>query len=160
MGATRPGDRAKIDAPFGRFSCLFHPEEKTLGFIIGGIGITPVRSMLRYLHDTKQNIPVVLLYGSKTEDRILFKEELDQIAESGFPELKIVHVIENPTGDWEGESGLITKKMIRKYCGPVLLSRGYYVAGPPGMLEATIQNLRKLDIPDERIHLEIFSFAG
>ena len=60
IGETRPGDQAHIEGPFGRFSLLNYPAESLL-FIAGGVGITPIISMLRYLRDTGDPRPVVLI---------------------------------------------------------------------------------------------------
>jgi predicted ferric reductase len=61
VGLTEKGDRVSVHGPFGRFSYMFHPEEKDLVFIAGGIGITPSMSMLRHMKDTRDRRAVLLL---------------------------------------------------------------------------------------------------
>jgi len=158
IGETKPGDRAVVHAPFGRFSYLLHPEEKELVFIAGGIGITPLMSMLRYMRDKKEAIPVTLLYGNPDRKSIVFYEELGKIELGGYPLLNVVHVLQEPEKDWRGETGFIDRQKLQKYCGGNISAKGFYVVGPPALITKSIQNLRWMGVADGRIHMEIFSF--
>ncbi len=160
IGQTKPGDTATVHAPFGRFSYVLHPDERDLVFIAGGIGITPLMGMLRHMRDTKAAIPVLLLYANKDEDDICFKEELAAIEKGGYPKLKTVPCLSSPSESWKGETGLIDRELIERYCGRDIQEKAFYICGPPGLLEATITNLRALGVPDSRMHIEIFSFLG
>lgn len=157
IGETKVGDTATIHAPFGRFSHVLHPDEKELVFIAGGIGITPMMSMLRYMRDKKSTKSVVLLYGNRREEEIVFKDELKEIEEGGHPALRVIHVLSNSDENWRGATGYIDREKIKKYCGD-LKGKGFYISGPPGLVKATIKNLRDLEVGDERMHIEIFSF--
>jgi predicted ferric reductase len=157
MGETKAGDTAVIHAPFGRFSYVLHPDEKSLVFISGGIGITPIMGMLRHMRDTKSTMPVVLLYGNRREKDIVFKTELEEIENDGHPALKVLHVLSKPDGNWNGETGYIDRVRIEKYCAN-LKDKGFYVCGPPGLVEKTVKNLRDLKVPNDQIHIELFSF--
>jgi ferredoxin-NADP reductase len=159
IGETKVGDTATVHGPFGTFSHVLHPGEKALVFIAGGIGITPMMGMLRYMHDTKSNMPVVLLYGNRREEEIVFKDELKEIEKSGHPKLEVAHVLSSPDEKWKGAIGYIDREKIKKYCED-LTGKGFYVSGPPGLVKATIKNLRDLGIGDKQIHTEIFSFLG
>lgn len=158
MGETRPGDKAVVHAPFGRFSYLFYPEEKELVFIAGGIGITPLMSMLRYMRDRKETLPVTLLYGNPDRESVVFFEELRDMEQGEHPPLKVVHVLQHPEEDWTGEKGYIDREKIEKYAGDDLSRKGFYVVGPPVLIEKSVQNLHALGVEDSRIHMEIFSF--
>jgi ferredoxin-NADP reductase len=157
MGETKTDDIAVIHAPFGRFSYVLHPDEKSCVFIAGGIGITPIMGMLRYMRDTKSTMPVVLLYGNRQEKDIVFKTELAEIEKGGNPVLKVVHVLSGAVESWQGESGYIDQEKIEKHCGD-LEGKAFYVCGPPRLVEKTIKNLRSLGVRDKRIHVELFSF--
>ncbi|MCF6149603.1 MAG: ferredoxin reductase family protein [Candidatus Kuenenia sp.] len=160
IGQTRPGDLAIVHAPFGRFSYIFHPKEEGLVFLAGGIGITPFMSMLLYMRDVQSEHNVVLLYGNKTEDQIVFYKKLAEIEQGGFPRLKVVHVLEKPGKQWTGETGFIEREKIIRYCENNLLKNGYYVCGPPIFIDKIIKTLRGLGVPQSRIHSEIFSLLG
>ena len=159
IGETKVGDTATVHAPFGRFTHVLHPDEESLVFIAGGIGVTPMMSMLRYMRDTKSDMPVILLYGNRREEEIVFKDELKEIEEGGHPALKVVHVLSNPDENWKGATGYIDREKIQKYCAE-LVGKGFYTSGPPGLVKATIKNLRDLRVNDNQIHTEIFSFLG
>lgn len=158
IGETRPGDKAVIHAPFGRFSYLFHPEETDLVFIAGGVGITPLMSMLRYMRDTKDGKPVTLFYGSPDKKNTVFYEELRDMEKAGYPHLSFIPVLAKPEPGWEGESGFIDKEKIQKYVDTGKEKAGFYIVGPPPLIYKSIDNLHALGIKDKQIHMEIFSF--
>jgi predicted ferric reductase len=157
IGETRPGDRIAVQAPFGRFSYVLHPEEQDFVFIAGGIGITPLMSMLRCMRDGEQTFPVLLLYGNKTEKDIVFQEEVERMVQSGAPKLKVVHVLEEAGDGWKGETGLITPQLIFRHTGGRPEERAYYVCGPPMMLKKILPGVRGLGVHRRRIHTELFS---
>ena len=108
----RVGDLAEVDAPFGRFSYTLYPGESDLVMIAGGIGITPLMAMIRHLHDNGSRRGVTLLYANRTEQDIVFREELEQIAASETPRLSVTHVLSRPSESWDGERGHIDADLI------------------------------------------------
>ena len=160
IGQTRPGDTATVHAPFGRFSYVLHPDERDFVFIAGGIGITPLMGMLKHMRDTKAALPVLLLYANKDEKEIAFRTELAEMERGKYPNLKVVHFLSNPAKGWNGETGRLDREGIERWCGKTIKEKAFYICGPPGLLEATIANLRALGVPDGRMHIEIFSFLG
>ncbi len=158
MGETKAGDRAAVHGAFGRFSYVLHPEERDLVFLAGGIGITPLMSMLRYMRDTEDDRSVLLVYANKKENQIVFRKELSEIEAGQHPRLNVVHVLSRPDDDWQGETGHVDREKIEKLCGKDPGKKIFYVCGPPPMLKAIIAALGELHIPDRRIRVEIFSF--
>ncbi|MFW6138872.1 MAG: ferric reductase-like transmembrane domain-containing protein [Spirochaetota bacterium] len=158
IGKTKPGDKVRVQAPFGRFSLKFYPHEKAPVFIAGGIGITPLISNLRYLRDTGDTRSVLLLYGNKKQQDIVFHKELEEMEKSGKPRLKVIHVLQEPPENWEGETGFIDRDKIERYCSEDIGAHSFWTCGPPGLIEKTLQNLKELGVADKKIHLEIFSF--
>jgi predicted ferric reductase len=158
IGRTRPGDRAAVQAPFGRFSYLLHPDELDLVFIAGGIGITPLMSMLRHMRDTGSNLPVLLIYANRDRTSTIFLDELTAIERGGSPKLRVIHVLSDPGADWEGETGRIDRHRLERLCGGRFAERAFYVCGPPGLLKTVIDALARSRVPARRIHTEIFSF--
>jgi len=151
-------EEAEFEGPFGRF--VFDYQAPKIAFLTGGIGITPVRSMLRYLRDTDsegrvQGQQLVMFYGSMTEDGIVYKDDLDQF-EKEIEGFRVVHVITNPTESWTGHSGFINADTIRAEL-PDPGSWTYYVVGPPAMITAMDKVLEELAIPKEQRKVESFS---
>lgn len=158
IGQTRPGDTAAMQGPYGRFSYLLDPEASDLLFLCGGIGITPLLGMLRHMHDTGSQNNVLLLWGNRTEQDIVAREELDQIAASGVPKLKIVHFLSRPGDDWKGERSRIDRESLARHVTPEdAATREVYICCPPPMSKALLRILRDLHVPSRRIHYEGFS---
>jgi glycine betaine catabolism B len=159
LDALPVGSEAEIEGPYGRF--LFGYDIPRIAFLTGGIGVTPVRSMLRHLADTRgagrvagQQLSV--FYGSMTEDGIVYKEEFDEF-EREIDGLRVVHVITNPTEAWKGHAGFITADIIRREL-PDPRAWTYYVVGPPPMITAMDKVLAELQISKAQLVIE--SFAG
>jgi ferredoxin-NADP reductase len=153
------GTEVTIEGPFGSF--VFQPHAPKIAFLTGGVGITPVRSMLRYLADTGgagriAGQELVLFYGCMTEDGIIYQEELDALARS-VAGLRLVHVITNPGKDWKGYSGFITAGIVRAELGDPR-PWTYYIVGPPPMITAMDKVVGELGIPQTQTVTE--SFAG
>lgn len=154
---AKPGDLVAVQGPFGIFSRTFHPEETRLVFIAGGIGITPLMSMIRAMHTSSTAPEVLLIYGNETEGEIVFREELEAVAASGRPSLRVLHVLRKPEESWLGDRGVVTRDLIVRECGADLVEKAYYICGPPVMMDKVIDVLRGLGVPRRHVHWEEFS---
>jgi len=159
LDALPLGGEVQIEGPYGRF--VFDYQAPRIAFLTGGIGITPVRSMLRYLVDTNgegrvDGQELVMFYGSMTEDGIVYGEELDEF-EARIPRFRVVHVITNPTENWKGHSGFIVPETVQAELTDST-EWVYYVVGPPPMITAMKSVMERLGVPRE--HTVIESFAG
>lgn len=157
IGKTKPGDTALVDGPFGRFSYTLHPGERELVFVAGGIGITPLMSMLRHIRDTRADRSVTLIYANNTESDIVFHDELAEMERGGAIALKVVHVLDKPPEAWLGERGRLDDGMIKRLSGPDLTSRAFYVCAPPQLLTLTLRALRSAGVSAAHIHFERFN---
>ena len=72
--------------------------------------------------------------------------------------IAVVHVLSKPEPGWQGEAGHIDKDLITRLCGKDIPRKAFYLCGPPGLVRALLQVLRKLGVPERRIRLEYFSF--
>jgi len=86
----KPGSRILMKAPMG--TCIFKDEYEKIGFLIGGIGITPVISILEYIIDKGLATDVCLLYSNKTEDDIAFKPEIDNWSKNNS-KIKVIYTV-------------------------------------------------------------------
>jgi len=115
-------------------------------------------SMLRHMRDTRDERPVLLLYGNPSRDRIVFREELAELEKGSHPALRVVHVLSRAGEGWSGETGHVDREKIEKFCGGDLKGKAFYVCGPPPLLKSVIDGLREGGVEDRSIRMEIFSF--
>jgi ferredoxin-NADP reductase len=136
---------------------VLHPEERDFVFIAGGIGITPFMSMIRHMVAEGSQAPVLLLFANKTEEDIVFQQELEQLRREGRLPLEIVYILERPPAGWGGETGLITRRLIERHAGSRPSGKAFYVCGPPAMMDAVIPTLRRMGVPRRSLHSERFA---
>jgi ferredoxin-NADP reductase len=152
LDTCKGGEWFKLWGPFGEFT--FSGEYPKLGFLSGGIGITPLRSILRYIVDKKLPTDVKMLYANKTEADIVYKDELEQMQQQDR-NIRIEHVLTREP-DWKGLKGHVNAQMIKEQI-PDYLERVFYICGPPGMNAALSKELKALGMPDDKIRLEDFT---
>lgn len=132
LKTLEPGDIVKIQYPFGSFT-LGDPNDK-IAFLSGGIGITPIKSICKYVVDTKLGTDIVLLYGNQSVRDIVFKEDLERMQQQ-YPKLKVIHILCESSPGFDCKVGLINKDVIRQEV-PDYEERKFYICGPPVMVEA------------------------
>ncbi|MFH1594631.1 MAG: FAD-dependent oxidoreductase [Candidatus Omnitrophota bacterium] len=151
------GDPAKIKMPLGSFK--LKEEYKKVAFISGGIGITPVRSICKFATDKKLPTDIVVLYGNKTEEDIVFRQDFDDMKKNN-PNLRVVYTLTQESidkGGWGGRRGYIDKGFIIEEI-PDYEKRVFYICGPPAMVAHLVAVLKdELRVGDEKIRLENFT---
>lgn len=145
----KSGTKVLIDGPYGVFTPDVITKDKIL-FIAGGVGITPIRPIVEWV---APNYNVVLLYGSRTQKDIIFKQELDTLSKKyRFP---IYYVLSNdPT--YAGEKGQLDKDRILRLVSDIT-DRDVYLCGPAPMIDGVRKSLAQLNVPKSQIHFEKFS---
>jgi predicted ferric reductase len=151
-----PGTTVFVDGPHGVFS-MDQDEGPGFGFIAGGVGIAGLLSMLRTMADREDVRPAILIYANGDWDGVAFRDELERLEQR--MNLTVVHVLERPPADWDGEAGFVTAEVLSRY-----LPRGYrrfqfFICGPAVMMDAVESALVELGVPDERIHTERFDMV-
>ena len=132
-------------------------KKKKLVFIAGGIGVTPFRSMVKYIVDKKQQRDIDMIYVNKTVDDIAYKDFFDE-AIKFVPNLKMIYTItekKDLPSYWTGHTGRITPQMIREEI-PDFKDRYFYISGPRTMVVATEQLLKGLGIKGSQIKTDFF----
>ncbi|MFB0527769.1 MAG: ferredoxin--NADP reductase [bacterium] len=152
----KAGDWARLKMPYGSFT--FAGEYEKIGFLSGGIGITPIRSICKFATDSMLPTDMVLLYGNDREEDIIFRQDLDDM-QSVNKNLRVVNTLTSPDIDkkiWKGRTGYIDDTMIKEEI-PDYRERIFYICGPPRMVESLIDILEnKLSIEENRIKRENF----
>jgi len=149
------GKRVYLDGPYGAFT-IGNPADMHV-LIAGGVGITPMMSMLRTLADRGDRRPVVLLYGSRDWDSITFREELEAL--QARLALTVVHVLADPPAGWSGERGRIDADVFRRHLPPPYAEHEYFICGPGPMMDAIEKTLGELGVPMSKYHSERYSFV-
>jgi ferredoxin-NADP reductase/DMSO/TMAO reductase YedYZ heme-binding membrane subunit len=152
----REGDTINIAAPTGRF--IFDgTQAKSVVLIAGGVGITPLMAIARYLTDKGWQGDIYFAYSTKTPDDIIYRKELDDL-KARFPNLHVHVTLSRADMDWMGHKGRVTAEFLTK-CIPELPKRLVYICGPEAMMAMTVQVLKELGVPVEQIKLEEFVAA-
>jgi predicted ferric reductase len=149
------GQRVYLDGPYGAFT-IGNPADMHV-LIAGGIGITPMMSMIRTLADQGDKRPVILLYGSKDWDSIIFREELEAL--KARLNLTVVHVLAEPPAGWTGEQSYITAEMFKRHLPTPHADHEYFICGPDVMMDAIERALGELHVPLSKYHSERYAFV-
>lgn len=142
------GELATIEGPFGAFS-----NQGMAGpfvFIAGGIGITPIMSMLRSNHLDK----TTLIYANQYLNEAVFREELEKIKKS-TKSFHLIYVLskEKKNGTHHGR---ISQEIIKKEVTDIPVAK-YFLCGPPEMIKATVKILKQFNVPSSQIFSEVFA---
>lgn len=146
------GKTVYVDGPYGTFSPDIHPAPSYV-LIAGGIGIAPMVSILRTMADRGDERPFYLFYGNYNWESITYRDELHELEKE--LDLTIIHVLENPSEDWDGERGYISKEVLARHLPKDRKQMRYFICGPLPMIDFVESALYELDIP--RLMLTIHS---
>jgi predicted ferric reductase len=149
------GQRVYLDGPYGAFT-IGNPADMHV-LIAGGIGVTPIMSMIHTLADRSDARPVILLYGNRDWESITFREELEAL--KARLNLTIVYVLADPPAGWTGEHGFITAEMFKRRLPPPYAEHEYFICGPDVMMDAIERALGELSVPLSKYHSERYSFV-
>ncbi|MGD9761546.1 MAG: hypothetical protein AB7U52_03810 [Candidatus Izemoplasmatales bacterium] len=158
IGELKNNDSLLVEGPFGRFSYLLYPNELETVFICGGIGITPILSMLRHMSMYDPKRKVLLVWGINSLDDYICKNDIENI-KTKMENLTIVPVVSRDE-NYIGEKGYINKDILEKYIQKKQFNfqySGYYVCGPSIMMDLSMQALKEIGISMKKIHFEKFS---
>lgn len=145
LAGLKVGDEVVSSCPQGFFYYEDLRDCPTVIGLAGGSGITPFLSMAEAIADGTEDFDLVLLFGSRDVDNILFKDELDALAKK-TDKFKVVHVLSD--SEAEGyEHGFITAELIKKYA-PAGEDYSVFLCGPEGMYKFLKPEIAKLGLPE------------
>lgn len=156
IAAIQPGTRAYIDGPHGVFS-PDRNEGPGFGFIAGGVGISPIMSMLRTLAARADRRPCHLFYGVNNLGEAAFSEEIGQLATK--LDLAVWYVVTDPEPDWSGDRGFIGVETLRRRLPARYQTLQYFICGPGALQDAMEDALSAMAVPADRVHTEHFNFV-
>jgi ferredoxin-NADP reductase len=150
------GSLVDISAPAGRLT--FTGEAESIVLIAGGVGITPMMSVTRYLTDISFPGDIFLLFGARSTEDFIFREELEYL-QRRHPNLHIAATMARAAGTtWMGPEGPVSKEFIA-HAVPEISRRQIHLCGPPPMMDAVRAELAELGVPNEQVQTEAFAPA-
>lgn len=148
----KEGDEVDISGPLGDFYYNSIKDAKNVIALAGGSGITPFYSMAAAIVDGVEDFNLTILYGSRTADGILLKDEIEELAAKSDGKVKVVHVLSNE--EKAGfEHGFLTAELIKKYAPEGDYS--VFMCGPKAMYAFGEGECKKLGLPKRRYRAEM-----
>ena len=123
----------------------------------GGVGVTPLLSMLETLADRRDSRPCAIFLANRDLDNRTCGSRIDEVKTR--VSLTVVDVLEHPPADWTGEAGFLDERILRQYIPGDPASARYFVCGPPGLMDAVDQALHAMGVPPTHIHAERFGMV-
>lgn len=156
---VRVGDQLHVDGPYGLFSTSFHQAERHL-FLSAGSGITPIMSMVRSLLARQGGLgtDIVFVHSASTPLDIIFRAELEQLAEVAGVSVTILCSRDSEAETWAGRRGRIDASALAEVV-PDAADRETFVCGPGPYMEAVRPLLAEAGVASARMHEESFVFA-
>ncbi|MEJ8278869.1 ferredoxin reductase family protein [Pseudonocardia spirodelae] len=152
----RRGDPVWVDGPYGSFTPDAVPSTG-LVLIAGGVGITPMMSMLRTAADRGDRRPYRLVVHARDRADLLFRAELAHLRTQ--LDLQVTEVLRRPSADWAGATGPIDTALLAAVLTDLDDPRrrlDYFVCGRPQLVGDVLATLTALGVPDDRVHTEQF----
>ncbi|KAF1800154.1 hypothetical protein FB192DRAFT_1390320 [Mucor lusitanicus] len=135
----KPGDTLEFKGPMFKYDWERN-QKQNVGMIAGGTGITPMLQLIKRIFredSTDKNVKVSLIYANQTEQDILLKNELDQIAKEHPDRFKVVYALDKAPAEWTGVSGFVNKEVIQEHLpDPQAEDSIIFVCGPPPMMKS------------------------
>jgi predicted ferric reductase len=157
--SLKAGERVYLDGPYGAFNLDRFPTAEKLVFIPGGIGVTPIMSMLRTMADREDTRPILLFYCNREWETLAFSEEIKEL-ESRL-NLTTIYTIEKPPQKWDGESGFLNRDILNKHTPVDWISDGtdVFLCGPTPMMNAVERELLVVGYSEKHIHTERYALV-
>ncbi len=153
LDSLAKGDSVFIQAPLG--NCVFRKEYKKIAFLIGGIGITPVISILSYIGEKGLDSQAVLFYSNKDENQIAFRKELNRW-QKDYPNIRVIYAVTSPLlKNKNFFQGRINQEMVARELKD-FRERVFFIFGPPKMVEAMSRLCDEIGCSKEKIKKENF----
>jgi len=154
---VQPGTKAYLDGPYGVFTTERYWDSAGFVLIAGGVGITPIFSILLTAAERNDDRPFLLIYAASSWEDITYREKLEALKEA--LDLAIVYVLRKAHDGWEGETGYVDKAVLEKHIPLHRGSRYYFVCAAPVMMDAVERALFELEVPVTNVNMEHFDLA-
>lgn len=148
LRALEPGAVLSFAEPMGDFIL---PKDKSipLVFVAGGIGITPFRSIIKWLSDTKEKRDITLIHTVAREEDILFRSLFEDYGVTTH------YIVTSPSPTWTGLTGPLTAERILALTTPTTKTH-IYMSGPEPLVEKLTDNIRASGVPKHHVITDYF----
>lgn len=149
----RPGMPLLVKPPAGRFT---YPagDDRPIVLVAGGVGITPLISMLRHGVAADPGRPVTLLYSARGSRELAFWGELNGLT-TRHPHVRVVGTVTDPDGGWEGRVGRIDRALLTA-CVPEAAHSVFMMCGPAALIGDIRDALLEMGVPERQVRSELF----
>ena len=152
MGLLKPGDTIGIRGPYGSHWPVTEEDGRDVVVVAGGIGLAPLRPVLyRLMSQREKYRKIVLLYGARTPEDILYKRELERWR--GKFDLEVQVTVDRGASGWRGNVGVVTPLLSRAPFNPS--NTVALVCGPEIMMRFAVIELQRRGVPPERMFLSL-----
>jgi ferredoxin-NADP reductase len=153
----RPGDGLELRGPIGGYFVWDSRDGGPLLLVAGGSGIVPLRAMVRHRQRSGSDVPVRVLYSSRTIQDVIYRAELDELANG----IEVVHTLtrEQPSG-WSGYARRVDAELLDEVAWPADDGARAFVCGPTSFVEAVADGLVELGYAPGRVKTERFGATG
>lgn len=153
LSGLKPGRKVYLDGPYGGFT-TDGLRASGYVFLAGGVGITPMLSILRTLADRGDDARHHLLVGGRTPEDLVARAEIEAL--SRRLDLSVTEVVEQAPPGWTGPTGRISHELLDEVLPPSARRAHYFLCGPPPMVVAVGRLLRERGVPAHHVHTEQF----
>ncbi|MBO3270537.1 ferredoxin--NADP reductase [Hymenobacter defluvii] len=170
LDTVRVGQQVEAMAPLGNFTLQPNPGvARSLVLVGAGSGITPLMSILKAVLREEPQSRVLLVYGNRTEESVIFRQQLAQLEAQSGGRLQVEHVYSQPHAPASGKphqyTGRLNRTMLlrileQRHTSASVQSAEYYMCGPEGMMTEARAALDLLGVPAAQIHRESFVAAA
>jgi ferredoxin-NADP reductase len=154
------GDTLLATDPAGEFTLATDPAaSRVVAFVAGGVGVTPLISLVELLLREEPASRAVLLCGNRSEDEIIFRERVAGLEAAYAPRLRVHQALDTPPTGWTGIAGALDGERVLEALGEVRAD-AYYVCGPEPMMRGVCEALVSAGIASDCIRTERFAYAS
>ncbi len=146
------GTSVKLSGPLGEFYHQGLRDSNSVIAVAGGSGITPFISMAGAIRDGLEDFSLTVLYGSRTSDNILLRDEIEKIASESKGKVKVVHILSDEEKDGF-EHGFVSADIIRKYAPEGEYS--VFMCGPGALYSYEKGEMEKLGLKKRFVRMEL-----
>jgi ferredoxin-NADP reductase len=153
------GDRFEVRGPIGGYFVWDRSVGGPLLLVAGGSGVVPLMAMLRHRAAAGVKDPAQLLYSARTYEQIIYRQELEMLAEKNDLTVSYTLTRSQPAG-WKGFARRIDDAMLKEVRAPLGRNALAFICGPTALVEVAADGLERVGLPAERIRTERFGPSG